>query len=48
MGRDNIEDNRYRKVLKTIKQQNYTNYHIIFIDDASTDQTFEKSEEYMK
>jgi glycosyltransferase involved in cell wall biosynthesis len=29
--------------MNSILQQNYKNFHIVFIDDASTDQTFEKT-----
>jgi glycosyltransferase involved in cell wall biosynthesis len=28
--------------------QNYTNYHIVFIDDVSDDNTLEQSMEYLK
>lgn len=40
---NNIDDDRYRKVLDTIKMQNYSNYHMVFIDDASTDETYERT-----
>lgn len=47
-SRNNVADDRYRKVLMTIRQQNYSNYHIVFIDDASTDNTYSKTEDYLK
>ena len=47
-SRNNIDDDRFRKVLDTIKMQNYSNYHIVFIDDASTDDTFIQTEQYLK
>jgi len=28
--------------------QNYTNYHIVFLDDVSDDNTLEQSMEYLK
>lgn len=37
---NNIPNNRYKKILNTIYYQNYSNYHIVFIDDCSTDATF--------
>ena len=37
---NNIPNNRYKKILNTIYYQNYSNYHIVFIDDFSNDDTF--------
>lgn len=34
------------KNLDSIRAQNYTNYHIVYIDDAPTDDTVQKVEEY--
>ena len=45
---NNIPNNRYQKILRTINYQNYSNYHIVFIDDASSDATFEESKKYAK
>ena len=39
LSNNNIENNRYQKVLDTIKYQEYENYHIVFIDDVSVDDT---------
>ena len=36
---NNIEGDRYKYAIDTVFMQNYTNFHIVFIDDASTDQT---------
>ena len=36
-------ENRYRKVLQTIFYQNYTNYHVVFMDDGSSDETYTQS-----
>ena len=33
--------------MQTILYQDYSNYHIVFIDDASTDQTFNKTKEFL-
>jgi glycosyltransferase involved in cell wall biosynthesis len=40
---NNIANNRYKANMNSILQQNYQNFHIVFIDDASTDQTFNKT-----
>lgn len=37
VGRNNTQNNRINKTLYSILQQNYTNYHIVYVDDASTD-----------
>ena len=42
ISHNNVENDRYLKNLQTIKYQNYQNYHIVFIDDDSTDDTFDK------
>jgi glycosyltransferase involved in cell wall biosynthesis len=34
--------------MKSILQQNYKNYHIVFLDDASTDQTGEEIKLFLK
>lgn len=47
LSRNNIEYDRYKKVLQSIKMQNYSNYHIVFTDDASSDGTFEETAKYM-
>ena len=36
---NNVEDNRYTNNIRSVVMQEYTNYHIVFIDDASTDGT---------
>lgn len=48
LTKDNIEQNRYKKVLQSIKIQNYSNYHIVFVDDASEDDTYDESVKYVK
>jgi glycosyltransferase involved in cell wall biosynthesis len=37
LNHNNIQNNRYRKLLFSILQQKYDNYHIVFIDDSSDD-----------
>lgn len=34
---NNLENSRYQNVLKTILYQEYSNYHIVFTDEYSTD-----------
>lgn len=36
---NNEEKARYKLNIDSIVQQNYTNYHVVVIDDASTDRT---------
>jgi glycosyltransferase involved in cell wall biosynthesis len=36
---NNIANNRHISNIKTIIMQNYQNYHVVVIDDASTDGT---------
>lgn len=39
LSHNNIQHDRYKKVLKSILGQKYDNYHIVFIDDNSDDNT---------
>lgn len=36
---NNEENQRYKRNLDSIAQQNYTNFHIVVINDGSTDAT---------
>lgn len=36
---NNAKDSRHYHNMDSILQQNYSNYHIVFIDDASNDTT---------
>jgi len=36
---NNMAGDRYKKNIQSIIMQNYTNFHIVIIDDASTDTT---------
>lgn len=36
---NNVKDYRYRKNIESILQQQYTNYKVVIIDDASQDNT---------
>ena len=47
LSHNNVEDNRYKKIMQTILYQNYTNYHIVFFDDFSTDGTLEATQQYV-
>lgn len=35
----NIENGLYLRNLNSIFMQNYTNYHVVYVDDASEDDT---------
>ena len=48
LSNNNIGNDRYKKVMDTIKMQIYDNYHVVFIDDVSTDNTFNATKEYVK
>lgn len=45
---NNVRDNRHIYNIQTIAMQNYQNYRIVFIDDASTDDTGQEIEYFMK
>jgi hypothetical protein len=38
LSHNNIQNNRYLKAIESIVHQKYNNYHIVFIDDASSDE----------
>lgn len=38
LSHNNIQNRRFAKAIESIVQQKYLNYHIVFIDDCSTDQ----------
>lgn len=48
MSHNNIGNNRYKKVMLSVAQQNYSNYHIVFIDDNSDDGNTELTLKYVK
>lgn len=45
-GRNNTDNGRVEKNLASIVQQNYSNYHIVFMDDQSDDNTLEVAKKY--
>jgi hypothetical protein len=45
---NNVQNFRYEYNLRSIFNQNYTNYKVVIIDDASTDQNFEVIQQYLK
>ena len=47
IGRNNTQNDRYLKSLKSILMQNYTNYHIVFVDDFSSDNTMKLAMDYL-
>jgi glycosyltransferase involved in cell wall biosynthesis len=36
---NNVKNDRYLKNIRSVIMQNYTNFHTVIIDDASTDGT---------
>lgn len=48
LSHNNIQNNRYIKVMKSIVMQKYDNYHIVFIDDNSDDNNMNGTIDYMK
>ena len=38
-GRNNTDNHRYMDNLMTVAMQNYSNFHIVLLDDDSDDQT---------
>ena len=44
---NNVEKNRHINNINSILMQEYKNYHIVFIDDASTDGTGEQVEQFL-
>ena len=46
LSNNNIPNDRYKKIIYTLYLQDYSNYRVIFIDDASTDATLEETKKY--
>jgi cellulose synthase/poly-beta-1,6-N-acetylglucosamine synthase-like glycosyltransferase len=44
---NNVKNNRHINNIKSVLMQDYKNYHIVFIDDASTDGTGDQIEKYL-
>jgi cellulose synthase/poly-beta-1,6-N-acetylglucosamine synthase-like glycosyltransferase len=44
---NNVPKGRYKDNLNSVLQQNYSNYHIVFIDDVSEDKTGEFVQKYV-
>lgn len=44
---NNMQDNRYQRVIDSILQQEYSNYHIVFVDDYSDDGTLINTMRYL-
>lgn len=45
---DNVENDRHEKVMLSIMQQEYKNYHIVFMDDFSEDETLYQTMGFVK
>jgi glycosyltransferase involved in cell wall biosynthesis len=45
---NNVDHDRFMWTLESILQQNYTNWRMVFIDDASSDKTSEKIAAHLK
>lgn len=39
---NNVDHDRYLWTLESVFQQNYTNFRMVILDDASPDKTYEK------
>jgi glycosyltransferase involved in cell wall biosynthesis len=44
---NNLPDNRHIANIQSILAQNYHNYHVVVIDDASTDGTGQQIKDYL-
>ena len=45
---NNVDHDRYLWTLESVFQQNYTNFKMVIIDDASPDKTYEKVAEHLR
>jgi len=45
---NNLPSNRYLRNIRSIVMQNYANFHIVIIDDGSTDGTGEYISEFLR
>lgn len=45
---NNAKDDRYIHNINSVLQQDYSNYYIVFVDDASDDQTGQLIQQYAK
>ena len=48
VSHNNAENNRYAKVIQSLINQEYPNFHIVFIDDFSNDGTFESTKKFIE
>lgn len=46
-GRNIVEKERYKRFIDSINRQNYSNYKLVYIDDASDDGSAEALEKYI-
>ena len=44
---NNVKDERYKLMLNSLFRQEYNNYQVIYIDDASPDKTGEVVQNYV-
>ena len=47
VGKNNVENNRYKLAMQTLLNQAYQNYRVIIIDDASTDGTPDRIQQFI-
>ena len=45
---NNAGNDRYKKSLNSILMQEYSNYHIVYVDDHSTDGTLDKAKQFLE
>ena len=48
ISQNNMVGGRYEKSMLSILRQDYSNYHIVFVDDNSKDETLKSTMEMMK
>lgn len=48
LSHNNVANNRYIKVLLSILKQDYTNYHLVFFDDLSSDETLASTRQFLE
>lgn len=47
-GRNNTHDQRLYRNLRTLFSQNYTNFHVVYLDDASDDATLSEAMKFAR
>ena len=48
ISKDNIPDKRYQKSILSVLEQDYENFHIVYIDDHSADETLKETVNFVQ